>query len=376
MNAQEQLLVRRWILRSQDPQLYYEIKDHQKELRRRFQDKFGYALIINPLLAKLEKIPGQAQASMGIQAFESIREYQMFCYLLMFLEDKEIEEQFILSTLTEYVALCFPKGEVSWNSYQCRRQLIHVLQYAVKSGLIKVTDGDGEGFLRNEQQEVLYENSGISRYFVRNFMQDIMHFQEPEEFSRSEWFAMEEDRGIVRRQRIYRKLLLSCGVYPDTQKEKDEDFAYIRNYRGHIARDLEQLFPCELQVYSSAAFLVLDREHTIGNVFPQNHALHDLILLVHAALRKRVQANTLTLSANEVIEMEIDACERMVQKVIRANRSMLPKKYQEESISAKKLCEQLLSLMESYGFMEQREHTCLFFPVVAKRSAAYREEEA
>ena len=44
--------------------------------------------------------------------------------------------------------------------------------------------------------------------------------------------------------------------------------------------------------------------------------------------------------------------------------------------SAKKLCEQLLSLMESYGFMEQREHTCLFFPVVAKRSAAYREEEA
>ncbi len=131
---------------------------------------------------------------------------------------------------------------------------------------------------------------------------------------------MEEDRGIVRRQRIYRKLLLSCGVYPDTQKEKDEDFAYIRNYRGHIARDLEQLFPCELQVYSSAAFLVLDREHTIGNVFPQNHALHDLILLVHAALRKRVQANTLTLSANEVIEMEIDACERMVQKVIRANR--------------------------------------------------------
>ena len=39
--------------------------------------------------------------------------------------------------------------------------------------LIKVTDGDGEGFLRNEQQEVLYENSGISRYFVRNFMQEL-----------------------------------------------------------------------------------------------------------------------------------------------------------------------------------------------------------
>lgn len=376
MNVQEQLLVRRWVLRSQDPQLYYEIKDHQKELRRQFQDKFGYALIINPLLAKLEKIPGQAQAWMGIQSFESIREYQMFCYLLMFLEDKEIEEQFILSSLTEYVALCFPKGEVSWNSYQCRRQLIHVLQYAIKCALIKVTDGEGEGFLRNEQQEVLYENSGISRYFVRNFMQDILQFQEPDDFSKSEWFDMEEDRGIVRRQRIYRKLLLSCGVYPDPHKEKDEDFAYIRNYRGHIARDLEQLFPCELQVYSSAAFLVLDTEHTIGNVFPQNHALHDLILLVHAELQKRVRTNTLTLLANEGIEMERDACERLVQKVIRANRSMLPKKYQEESINAKKLCEQLLSLMDSYGFVERWKDRYYFFPVVAKLSAAYREEEA
>ena len=93
MNCIEQLLQQRWILKKQNPQLYYEIKDNQKELRKKLQDRFGYVLIINPLLAKLEKIPGKAEAWMGIQEFETIQEYQMFCYLLMYLEDKEIEEQ-------------------------------------------------------------------------------------------------------------------------------------------------------------------------------------------------------------------------------------------------------------------------------------------
>ena len=60
MRIIEELMNRRWILKSQDPQLYYEIKDNAKELKKKLQEKFGYALIINPYLVKLEKIPGKA----------------------------------------------------------------------------------------------------------------------------------------------------------------------------------------------------------------------------------------------------------------------------------------------------------------------------
>ena len=48
MRIIEELMKRRWVLKSQDPQLYYEIKDNAKELKKKLQRKFGYALIINP----------------------------------------------------------------------------------------------------------------------------------------------------------------------------------------------------------------------------------------------------------------------------------------------------------------------------------------
>ena len=82
---------------------------------------------------------------------------------------------------------------------------------------------------------------------------------------KEEWIDVNEDRGIVRRQRVYRKLLMSMGMYKDAESE--EDFAYLRNYRNMIQGDLAELFDCELHVHSSSAFLVLGEECRLGGVF-------------------------------------------------------------------------------------------------------------
>ena len=54
---------------------------------------------------------------MGIREFASQEEYAFFCVLLMFLEDREPDEQFILSQLTDYVAANLPGGAPDWTSY-------------------------------------------------------------------------------------------------------------------------------------------------------------------------------------------------------------------------------------------------------------------
>ena len=149
-------------------------------------------------------------------------------------------------------------------------------------------EGDEDYFLKDETSDILYENTGVSRYFIRNIPKDIMDFHEPEDFLQSEWFDMEEDRGIVRRQRIYRRLMLSCGVYHTAEEDKDDDFGYIRNYRRNIENDFQSLFPCQLHVHSSSAFLVLEEDCSMGKVFPKTHAYYDLLLIVHDDLRKRV----------------------------------------------------------------------------------------
>ena len=92
-----------------------------------------------------------------------------------------------------------------------------------------------------------------------------MGYTSAKEFEKEEWIDVNEDRGIVRRQRVYRKLLMSMGMYKDAESE--EDFAYLRNYRNMIQGDLAELFDCELHVHSSSAFLVLGEECRLGGVF-------------------------------------------------------------------------------------------------------------
>ena len=52
-------------------------------------------MIENALLVKMEKIPALPEPCMGIDAFASKEEYAFLCILLMFLEDRDTQEQFI-----------------------------------------------------------------------------------------------------------------------------------------------------------------------------------------------------------------------------------------------------------------------------------------
>ena len=240
MNAVETLLSQRWVLRSSQPELYYQIKDEIGRYRRILLEKFGYSVLITPALVKLDKIPGQPEPWMGIQSFEEPGDYAMLCQVLMYLETREKEEQFDFSMLTEYLQGQGVEEKLDWTQYARRRQLVRVLRYCQEQGLMKLLDGSDEQFLRSGNQEVLFENTGNSRFFLRNFARDLMDYTCPEDFIESDWIDMDQDRGIVRRQRVYRRLLLSPGLY--RQPEQDEDFNYLRNQRGQVQRDFQSLF--------------------------------------------------------------------------------------------------------------------------------------
>lgn len=371
MTPLEELLQRRWILKEEDPELYYRVKDALKEIRKSIQEKFGYIIILTPHMIKMEKIPGKIENWMGIGEFQSVREYQMFCYLLMFLEDKEREEQFLLSSLTEYIQLQFPHGEISWTDFTTRRQLIRVIKYSIRVHLIKQNDGNEDRFAQAVDTEVLYENTGISRYMIRNFMKEIKQYNEPKDFEQSEWLEMNEDRGLIRRQRVYRRLLLSPGVY--RIDKNDEDFAYIRNKRNLIQDDFQSYFPCELHVHESSAYLALDEECQIGKIFPFNNTYSDLILLIHSEVRKRVKSGQYHLENQEQVvlkkEQFLTLCKRSINRYIQ----YLPKKYQE--MGSETVTQEVINLLISYGFMDDLGDTVKLYPVFGKVVGEFSIEE-
>ncbi|MFI3284440.1 MAG: TIGR02678 family protein [Erysipelotrichaceae bacterium] len=365
MKTIEELLNRRWVLKSKDADLYYRIKDDSKQIKQ-IMSKLGYTLIVKQNLIKLEKIPAKKEAWMGIKDFQSNKEYQMFCYLLMYLEDKEEQEQFILSNLSEYIATQFEQGEIDWTNYGDRRLFVRVLKYAIDQSLLIQNDGVQDKFIQDENVEVLYENTGNSRYFMRNFTTDILKFNQYDDFFKGEWIDMDEDRGIVRQQRCYRKLILSLGVFA-YDKNDEEDMAYIRNYRGRIERDLNQIFPCTLHVHPSCAFIVLDESSILTRSFPRNNAMDDLVLLHNQYVRKQIIKKRWDLQKKEEISLEKEEYVAFLRKIIKEVVDKLPKSYQQDLYLTKKLYDYL----KEHGWIIEEETKVLLLPTIAKISGNY-----
>ena len=162
MRALEILLERRWILKSREKELYYQIKDELGTVKKFLMEKLGYQVIVNPYLVKVEKMPATPENWMGIQEFTRKIEYVFFCMILMFLEEKEAEEQFVLSELTEYIQGQYREEQIDWTVYQYRRHLIKVIKYCVNCGILNLNDGSEENFARDDTSEVLYEKESLS----------------------------------------------------------------------------------------------------------------------------------------------------------------------------------------------------------------------
>lgn len=372
MNVLEELMNQRWISKRKEREKYYRIKDEVGSFKEFIREKLGYRLIENGMLIKLEKIPGEALPWMGIDEFSDQKEYAFFSLILMFLEDKEVEEQFVLSQLTEYIAAQYPGEGIEWTVYENRRKLIRVMKYAMKQGMFLNNDGSEENFAVELETEALYENTGLSKYFTRNFTRDISEYTKVEDFFQSEWMDMDEDRGLVRKQRVYRKLLLTPGVYKE--KEKDEDFAYIKNYRSSIEHDLESVMDCTLQVHKTSAYVLIGENGNLGKVFPGNNSVSDAILLLFYMIQQKVSGGTLKLNVDETILLSEPEMRELLVECKRRFGAGFAKKYRED-LSEQEFATIIIRELEQLDMIRIDDVTkdVVIMPIAGKISGMYPE---
>lgn len=371
MNILEELMNERWISKYRDRDKYYQIKDEISEVRPFLVEKLGYRIISNSSLIKLEKLPGEALPWMGIREFKDTSDYALFCVILMFLEDKDAEEQFVLSQLTEYITGNYPEGQMSWTVYANRQRLIRVMKFCIKNDLFVMDDGNGDQFVTDLETEALYENTGLSRYFARTFTRDISANKSVADFFQSEWLDMNEDRGVIRRQRVYRKLLLSLGLY--RENGQDEDFNYVKNYRSVIENDLEQLVDATLQVYKSSAYLILGETGDLGKIFPARNSLSDAILLLHGEIRERVESGGLKVEVNERINLPLIKLEEIIRTTRTKYGSGFSKAFRE--MPDPEFIQTIVEEMEGLDFLriDQVTEEAEIMPVAGKMTGRYPE---
>ena len=369
MKELEMLLKQRWILKSDQKEQYYRIRDGIGEVRKFASDKLGCQIIENSLLVKMEKVPVKPEEFMGIQEFSSKEEYAFLCILLMFLEDKDAQEQFILSQLTEYIVANTPGEVVDWTMYTHRRRLIKVLRYAVTEGILCITDGSEEAFMDDMAGEVLYENTGASRYFMRNFTHDIMTYTKPEDFGESDWLEMDEDRGFARRHRVYRQLLFEPAMYRANCSE--EDFEYLKYYGGRLREDLEKNFDCQIHIHKGSAFFLNGEDCRMGETFPGNNVLSDILLLCLAEIQKHIQTGVWKRQTNEIYVVSEVEFEKILSEVKQKYRSGFTKNYRE--MPQGEFVKIVEEMMERWMFIQKRqlEHQVLILPACGKLKGSY-----
>lgn len=352
MNVLEKLLSERWFVKAVNKEEYYKVKDEIGKYQNLLSEKLGYHTIVNPYVIKLEKIPAVPENWMGIMEFNEPMDYVFFCLTLMFLEDKEIEGQFILSQLTEFMQSTWKQSDIDWTIYQNRRCLVKVLKYCVKCGILQVYDGSEDDFRNDSQADVLYLNTGVSRYFMRNFTKDITGFTSLQDFLGEDWFGLDEDRGIIRRQRVYRRLLMSMGM--ERTEETEEDFAYIRTYgKKNIEKDFSDLLDCELQIYRNQAFLILSENSNMGKCFPDANSLSDITLLIARMIREMVGRGELGPDIQDIIYIPENQFLDMIETCKKTYQNGFVKMYRE--MTTKEFCRVIMEYLLQMELIERKE---------------------
>ena len=377
MKVLEELLEDYWILNDQDNEKYEQIRQELDDKTVNFiKQKLGYKLIINPYLIKLEKIPGIPKAFMGIKEFSSKLEYVFLCLILIFLEEKSRKEQFILSQLIDYIqsgSTEIDLGEVviDFTLFKQRQAMVRVLKYTRDLGFIKLYDGDESKFAENIDNDVLYEVAGISKYFVRNFTSNITDCNLYTDIYEQEQLGLDQDKGIERRQRVYRRLFTENVVY--NEKQEDQDYLYIKQYKNVIAQDVDQMLDSSLEIHKNGAYILLAEHEPFKNVYPAtNRAISDVVLFFNTILIDMLEENKLSKEQNDTIVISEIEFSQIVKLLKQKYSQGFSKEYRE--MNEQDLETQIYDFMEEYDMMRKEEKQFRIMPIAFKVKGRYPKE--
>ncbi len=368
MNEIRTLFEKFWVCKETEKELYYKVKRAIPEFQRFIREQLGWKLIHTDNLLKLEKIPAHAEAFMGITGFTEIRDYCILCVVLMYLEDKEEQEQFLLSELIDYVETQL-KGsmEVDWTSFAQRKSLVRVLQYMEKLQMLRVYEGQSEAFGAEAGQEVLYENTGYSKYFATSFPTDISEYRSWEDFEKADFEEVQENRGSARINRVYRQLAVCPAMY--WEKNDDADALYLKNQRQWVSKYLGENLGGNLDIYKNMACLTLEDDDYYGTVHPRDAMLPETVLLICQKIQDELASGNLEKMANECTFISREQFAKLVYECRDRWKTGWSKEFRE--MDEKKFLETIMKYMEDWLMIRYEKERVEIYPAVGRLSGVY-----
>lgn len=368
MEAAKALIENCWIDKKKDKELYTKVRREMPKCQKFFREQLGWTIINNEQILKVEKIPAHAESFMGITEFTESRDYCFFCAVLTFLEDKEEQEQFLLSELVDMLELQL-KGvlDVNWTSFMQRKSLVRVLQFCENMRLIEAYEGSSDNIGSSMEQEILYENTGLSRYMAVNFAYSIADFQSWEDFEKRQIEESEVDRGHYRINRVYRQITAAPALY--WSQADNPDSIYLKNQRQWIQKNISEYLGGQLHIHKNAAFLVMDEEECFGEGHPREAMLSELVLILCRLIREKAETGVWEKQQDECIVVSQKEFQTELHNCRDRYGQAWSKEYRE--MEDTKLLITVISYMKSWMMIDECDGEIVIYPAAGKITGNY-----
>ena len=348
-----------------------EVRRELPKCQKFFREQLGWTIINNEQILKVEKIPAHAESYMGITDFSESRDYCLFCAVLAFLEDKEEQEQFLLSELVDMLELQL-KGvmDMDWTSFTHRKSLVRVLQFCEHMRLLEAYEGSSDNVGSNIGQEILYENTGLSRYIAVNFAYSIANFQSWVDFEKQQNAESETDRGHYRINRVYRQMAAAPALY--WSQSDNPNSIYLKNQRQWIQKNFGEYLGGQLHIHKNAAFLVMDEEESFGERHPREAMLPELVLLFCGRIREKADEGVWMKRQDECIIVSKKEFQKELYDCRDRYRAAWSKEYRE--MEDEKLLTAVTSYMKSWMMIDESDGEIVIYPAAGKMIGNYPAE--
>ncbi len=361
----EYLLDNFWCIKEENPSLYFDIKNNLDYYKNFIQTKLGSRLIVNDRFIKLEKIPPVPKSYMGINDFTDPLEYVILFIILLYLEDKPKYEQFILSSLIDYVKNIAATLELDnlpdWNLLHHRKCLVNVINHLKNLGIIKVVE-EKLSFTENANAEALYETTGLSNYYVREFKGNILEYTSLNDFVNDEFLSQNENIMDTKKYKIYRHLLYSLVTYSEELNE--QELEYLRKYRAQISNELSKYTEGELELTKNMALLLYPDEGKAKFDFPNNKVISDIVLMVNNSILDYINNGKMTLNSNETFFITKEELFQIIDDVRNGNLEYFSKNYKE--MPKESFFSEIINYMKEYDFIKSEDLGYKVYPMVSK----------
>ena len=352
-----------WILKEDDLDNYYKIKRNQHLLRDYINKTLGSRLIIHDRFIKLEKVPAQALESIGLPNFILQTDYIYLCLILLFLEDKTRETYFMLSDLIDYVkntAVALELNNVpNWTLTKERKSLKRAVNFLEKIKVIKLKDASKDDFSDNENAEALYISTGLSNYVMRMFNNEIFDIKQEEDFIKDEWTYQNDEKGDIRKYKIYRNLIYTPCIYMNDISKSEID--YLKQLRHHISNELSNL-NYELELTKNMA-LVFENENALTkDSFPNNKRISAIVLIVLTKLYELIKENKIILNEYEIGKISYEDLYNIIIGIKNKYNIYLSKTLKDLTDSA--FFDNIIDILETYTFIRNINNYYEILPAI------------